>query len=143
MYPDIKQFFKNYEQRFNEALKGHEDIDGTVNSFADCFLEASPKGVICGNNDENFRKNIPKGNAFYKNIGTRLMKIKNIEVTQLNDIHFMAKVFWHSEYEKQDKTQLSIDFDIIYLLQYRDVQLKIFAYITGDEQAELQKHGLV
>jgi len=38
---------------------------------------------------------------------------------------------------------VNIDFDVIYLLQYRDQHLKIFAYITGDEQAELQKNGLI
>lgn len=143
MIAAIKEFFSRYEHRFNEALAGREDIDGMVSCFAECFIEANPKGVMCGANNDEFRKNIPKGNAFYKNIGTRLMKITNIDITTLNDAHYIAKVYWHSEYERKDNKEVSIDFDVIYLLQYRDQRLKIFAYITGDEQAELQKHGLI
>lgn len=143
MIAAIREFFNQYEQRFNDALAGKEDIDATTNSFAECFIEANPNGVMCGANNDEFRKNIPKGNAFYKNIGTKLMKIENIDITRLNDAHYMAKVYWHSEYERKDNTEVSIDFDVIYLLQYREQHLKIFAYITGDEQAELQKNGLI
>lgn len=140
----IDAFFDAYARRFNEALTGKEpDIEATVNSFAGCFIEASPLGVNCGKNDESFREAIPKGNAFYKSIGTESMNIESKQVTELDDYHFMVKVRWNSAYRKQDGSPEIIDFDVYYFLQYREEQLKIFAYITGDEQKVLKERGLL
>jgi len=139
----IKNFFTAYESRFNAALNGNDDIDGVVNSFASCFLEASPAGINCGKNDESFRAAIPKGNAFYKSVGTKSMKITGIEITTLDELHFMAKVYWHSVYEKADKTDVAIDFPVIYFLQSGNSHLKIFLYITGDEEKALKENGLL
>ena len=83
------------------------------------------------------------GNQYYRDIGTTSMRVANITITPLNDTHVAAKVSWHSEYRRKDGNEVAIDFDVIYLLQYRNDTYTIFAYITGDEQAELRKHGLV
>ena len=140
---EIKQFFKVYEERFNKALAGDDDIAGTAGAFAACFIGANPNGVMCGSNNEDFRKNIPAGNAYYRSIGTKRMQIKHMDIMSLDEIHYSARVSWHSEYERKDGREISIDFDVIYMLQYIGNSPKIFAYITGDEQAELQKHGLI
>jgi hypothetical protein len=139
----IKKFFSGYETRFNDALNGKEDIEATVNSFTSCFMSASPAGVNCGKNDDSFREAIPKGSAFYKSIGTRAMKINSVEITGLDDLHYMVKVSWDSWYEKKSKEQVSISFDVIYFLQLKDNELKIFLYITGDEQKVLKENGLI
>jgi hypothetical protein len=146
----IKAFFQDYEDRFARALEGDnkiegavDDIEGTVNAFAENFIEANPAGVIVGKNDESFRKMIPKGNEFYRSIGTRSMKIRDIEITMLNDYHVLATVDWDSRYERTDGKSIAIEFQVIYLLQYRDDALKIFAYITGDEQKALKEAGLI
>ena len=139
----IRNFFLAYEARFNDALNGKEDIDGFVDSFASCFLGASPAGITCGKNDDSFREAIPKGNAFYRNIGTKSMKIMGLEITPLDELHLMVKAHWDSLYEKKNKDIVSIKFAVIYFLQSKGDEYKIFTYITGDEQKVLQEHGLI
>jgi hypothetical protein len=146
----VKQFFQAYEARFMRALQGDnkvegavDDIEGTVNAFAEHFIEASPAGIVVGNNDETFRKMIPRGNDFYRTIGTQLMKIRDIDVTELNEYHVMATVEWDSRYIRKDGKDIAISFEVVYLLQHRDGELKIFAYITGDEQQALREAELI
>jgi hypothetical protein len=141
----IQEFFDAYAGRFNKALGDNfqDDIEGTTSAFADCFIEASPVGISCGKNDENFRAQIPKGNAYYRSIGTQSMNVKSIDVTPLDDYHAQAKVYWQSRYQKKDGSNVTIDFEVIYMLQILNGPPKIFAYITGDEQKVLQEHGLI
>jgi hypothetical protein len=92
-------------------------VDATVNSFASCFLEASPAGNNCGKNDALFREAIPKGNAYYRNIGTKSMKIDSLDITKLDDLHYMVKVHLDYLYEKKNNEKVAIRFDVIYFLQ--------------------------
>ena len=71
------------------------------------------------------------------------MKITDLEVTELDDLHSMAKVHWDSRYGKPDGEELQIDFDVFYFVQFINGEPKIFAYITGDEKTVLSKHGLI
>jgi hypothetical protein len=139
----IENFFKAYEQRFMDGLKGKVDVNGTIASFAECFMESSPVGVNCGRNDAKFREVIPKGYEFYKSIGTQSIKILSKEITVLDEFHMMCKVHWQSKYLTKDKKEEVIDFDVFYFLRYLNDELKIFAYITGDEQKVLKERGLV
>lgn len=139
----IEAFFNAYAARFNAALGGKDpDIEATTAAFASCFVEASPAGIVCGQNDGQFRKAIPEGYAFYRKIGTRSMDIDALDVTVLDDLHALVKVHWKATYDKAGES-LEIKFDVFYLLQEKAGQLKIFAYITGDEQAVLREHGLI
>jgi hypothetical protein len=54
----------------------------------------------------------------------------------------MIKIHWLSEYLKKDNSHLSIDFDVFYFVQYVNGAIKIFSYITGDEQKILKENGL-
>jgi len=139
----IDKFFEDYAIRFKDAIGGKDpDIDGTVRSFSECFIEASPLGVHCGKNDEKFREVIPQGYAFYKSIGTRTMAIVSKEISILDEFHAMVKVYWHSTYVK-NKDMAKIEFVVYYLVQLREGLPKIFAYITGDEQKVLKEKGLI
>jgi hypothetical protein len=139
----LDDFFRAYEKRFNDFLSGKElDMEGTVKSFAKFFVGASPLGVNGGANDDNFRPFIEKGYAFYKSIGTRAMKIVGSDITLLDDFHAMAKIHWRAVYDKKGK-EVVIDFDVIYFVQILNNEMKIFAYITGDEQKALKENGLV
>lgn len=138
----IRQFFADYEKAFEKGIAGKPDVMGTVNSFAHVFVEASPLGIIGGTNDNKFRDAIPKGFDFYRKIGTKSMTIEKIDITAIDAYHYQAKVHWKAHYE-QTKLQVDIEFDVIYLLQYLNNKLEIFAYITGDEQAALRNHGLI
>lgn len=139
----VHAFFEAYEDRFNRALKSEMDVNEIAGAFADYFVEASPVGIIGSKNDDAFKERIPKGYEFYKSIGTQAMEIRALDVTQLNDMHYMVKACWHSVYEKKDGATEMIDFDVYYFLQEREGRLKIFSYITGDEQAVLKEKGLV
>lgn len=140
---EIGYFFDQYAARFNDALNNNKlDVQGTINSFTSCFVAASPLGVNCGKNDSEFEKAIPKGYDFYRSIGVTSMEITNREITILDDYHAMVKVFWHSLYHKQTGGTIAIDFAVIYFLQ-KIKELRIFAYITGDEQKALKEHGLI
>src|SRR6185503_9275886 len=132
----IKDFFAAYETNFGKALAGSVDAKLTASAFADCCIAASPRGVSCGNNDKKFLENILQGYAFYREIGTKSMKISSLTISELDEIHFMCKVRWESFYERPGIKE-EIDFDVIYLLQLITGRAKIFAYITGDEQKSL------
>lgn len=129
---------------FNKAIKGESsDVEETARSFADCIIAADPDGVHCGKNDEQFRTMIPKGYDFYKSIGIISMEIISKEITMLDNYHTMTKVHWKSGFVKKDNSNGSIEFDVIYFLQTKTNEHKIFGYITGDEQKVLRENGLI
>lgn len=139
----LEAFFKAYAKRFTDAIQGEKpDVKGVVNSFAESFIESSPAGIIAGKNNKKFKEMIPKGYEYYKSIGTTGMTIKSKEITFLDDFHSMVKVHWKSDYEKKDKSKVSIEFDVFYLLQEKDGEPKIFTYITGDEEKVIKDNGL-
>lgn len=140
----IHQFFDDYARRFNQALSGADpDVSRTVDSFATCFVEASPAGIICSKNDERFKDAIPRGYDFYKSIGTQSMKIGSKIITPLDEMHAMVKIHWQSLYVKQAGNKEEIGFDVHYFVQVKDNAVKIFAYVTGDEKKLLEERGLV
>lgn len=141
----VEEFFAAYAARMNRALGDppEEDAEATVTAFATCFIEASPEGVKCGQNNAEFKQAIPMGLQFYRSIGTKAMTIRATEITQIDEIHWMAKVSWGAHYEPKDGRKFDIDFDVTYLLQLKDDQPKIFCYVTGDEQQAYREHGLV
>lgn len=141
----LAAFFAEYEARTNRALADPPDVDveATVEAFANCFVGASPAGVQCGKNDQEFREAIPKGLQFYRSIGTQRMNIVAIATTRLDDLHAMSRVSWKAEYIKKDSSPTSIEFDVIYLTQLSGDEPRIFCYITGDEQQAYKDHGLI
>ena len=141
---EIENFFNRYEARINDALSGAEpDIEEVVNSFASEFIEASPAGVISAKNDKKFRKAISQGWNFYKKIGIRSMDILSMQITLLDKLHAIVKVHWNSSFVRKNKTNGDIAFDVFYLMQKTGDDLRIFAYIAGDEQQALKDEGLI
>lgn len=138
----IEQFFEAYEKRLAEGLAGNAVAEETAKAFADFFVEASPVGIIGGENNQEFRDRVPKGYDFYRSTGITKMEIRQLDITELNELHYMVEVYWESFYEKDGQPD-SIEFSVIYFLQHLNGTLKVFAYITGDEQAILKERGLV
>lgn len=140
----LRNFFNEYAKQFNRALReSTADVEATARSFSRCFIGASPAGVACGNNDEEFRTVMAQGYAFYKNIGITAMAIVRTESTLLNELHSMTKVKWKSSFVRKDGSGGAIEFENYYFTQLTEGQPKIFAYITGDEQAALKENGLI
>ena len=139
----LEAFFDAYQKRFADALEGKKpDVDGVVNSFAESFIESSPAGIMAGKNDAKFKEMIPKGYEFYKSIGATGITVKSREITLLDDLHSMVKIGWKSDYEKKDGEPVTIEFDTFYMISEKDDTLKIFAYVTGDEEKAIKDHGL-
>ena len=140
----LKDFFNLYAERFNSALRGEgADIEGTAAAFADCLIAASPQGVNCGSDNEDFRKAMSQGYAFYRIIGVTAMDILSAESTLLDDLHEMTRILWRFRYTRKDLAEGSVDFENIYFTQSKNNETKIFAYITGDEQAALREKSLI
>lgn len=140
----IDDFFEEYALRFQHALSGsNPDVQGTANAFAASFIEASPAGIRCSANDEAFEQAIPMGYDFYKRIGTQKMEIGSKEITVLDDLHALVKIHWLSSYLKKDGQTINIGFDVFYLIQSQGENIKIFCYITGDEEQALSAYGLL
>lgn len=138
----LDAFFDAYAQKFNESLKGETDVESMVNSFAESFIEASPKGIMEGKNDAEFKKGAVKGYEYYKNIGTKSMDIMDKSITLLDEFHAMVKIGWKGTYEKKNGEALTIEFDVFYMVQELNGSIKIFAYVTGDEEKALKDNGL-
>jgi hypothetical protein len=140
----IEVFFNHYCEEFNKAINEESpDIELTAELFSTCFIGASPSGVDCGQNNEIFRDAMREGYAFYKSIGITSMDIVSKNITLLDDFHAMVKVGWKSTFLKSDGLKSSITFENIYFTQTRGARPKVFAYITGDEQAALKEAGLI
>lgn len=140
----IDQFFSSYEANFNNGMLGvTDDVKNSIrSSFASCFAESSPVGVICGQNNPEFVNRIEQGFKLYKSIGTKSMQIISKDIRAIDTLHYIVKVNWRYTAKKADN-DVVIDFDTHYLLTRSDGSLKIFAYITGDEQKALKEHGLM
>jgi hypothetical protein len=138
----IEEFFSNYEQNFNNALGGADMEEHMRQSFASCFVESSPGGVVCGQNDAKFLENMRAGLDMYRKIGTKSMSITSKDISLIDELHASAKIYWRYTYEKDGKEGF-IDFHVFYFLNFVDGNPKIFSYIAGDEQRALKEHGLV
>lgn len=140
----IDNFFNQYSEIFNHAIKtAVPDMEQTAGLYAECFIGANPLGVQCGRNDREFRSVMLKGYAFYKEIGIISMEILSKEITILDEFHTMTKVRWKSNFIKKDNAKGEIQFENIYFTQTKENQHKVFAWITGDEQAALKEQGLI
>lgn len=140
----IERFFEAYAAQFARALTDppEVDVEATAAAFADCFVEAGPRGVSCGRNDDAFRAMIPKGYAFYRQIGITAMRLRAFAPSQLDPRHWGVRIGWEAAYEKGGTTG-TIGFEVLYFVQVTGDGPRIFAYITGDEETELRAVGLL
>lgn len=140
----IEDFFKAYEKSFQKAIEGTPfDPKILAANFTGSFLQASPKGVMTGKNDKKFLETLPKIYEHYRLIGTQSMKIGEQVVIPIDELHSMVKIHWLSAYLRKDGKKITIDFDVHYLLQHIGGQVKIFAFIAGDEEKVMKEHGLI
>jgi hypothetical protein len=142
--PDYDAFFQNYAKAYERSLGDSVDVEAIRAFFAEAFLSASVGGnVAVGANDTTFVETLRKGYAFYKAIGTLSMSVRRVEPERLYENHDRVRVFYLARYRKRDATEVSIPFDVMYLLQRRSGGPKIFGFIAGDEMATYRSYGLV
>lgn len=139
--PDYEEFFREYAKAYERSLRESVDVAAIRSFFAEAFLSAGVNGqVATGANDETFEESLRRAYAFYKAIGTISMKIDRVEPEALYENHDRVRVFYSAGYRKKDGTEVSIPFDVLYLLQRRSAGPKIFGFIAGDEMAVYREH---
>jgi hypothetical protein len=139
----VEKFFERYESCFNRSLAGDMDTDEVAALYASEFIAASPVGVITGKNDAQLKQLMAQGYARYRAIGTKEMRIREVRVSTLDDYHCVAHVAWTATYARKDQSDVAIDFDVHYFVQKLDGEPKVFGWVSGDEQALLEKRGII
>jgi len=143
MEKSVKQLFERYEKLFRMALGGEADMDEVVSSYARAFVAASPAGVNVGRNDEQLKQVMRQGFENYRRIGTKDMRLRNVRIAPIDEHHCLAHVAWTGIYDRGGEPDISIDFEVHYLVQQLEDRPKIFGWISGDEQAVLKQHGII
>jgi hypothetical protein len=143
METSVRKLFERYERVFNAALHGDVDMDDVAALYAADFIAASPAGVMTGKNDEQLKQVMAQGYARYRTIGTKEMRIRGLRISPMDEHHCVAHVAWRATYVRNDKPDVTIDFDVHYLVQRLGAEPKVFGWVSGDEQAVLKEHGII
>lgn len=138
----VERLFDSYADIFNAALNGKPDLDALADLYEDSFIGAAPMGVMVGSKGEAFEKAMSAGFDRSRKIGTKSMAIRRVRVEHVDDLHAVARVDWRATYETDDGQKL-IDFTNAYLTRTEGGRARVFGWITGDEEAELRKHGII
>lgn len=139
----VTRLFERYERFFRTSLAGDVNMDEVAALYAPEFIAASPAGIMAGKNDDEFRRAMEQGYAYYRAIGTKEMRIRNVRVSPIDRHHCIAHVAWTATYAREGQPDVAIDFDVHYVVQQLDGDPKIFGWISGDEQAVLKQHGII
>lgn len=83
-----------------------------------------------------------QGYARYRAIGTRAMRMRGLRISPMDEHHCVAHVAWRATYARKDQPDVTIDFDVHYLVQQLGAEPKVFGWVSGDEQALLREHGI-
>jgi hypothetical protein len=140
----VEELFSRYELLFNQAVGSDEpDMDEVASLYASEFIAAAPAGVMTGKNDDKFKQVMAQGYARYRAIGTKEMRIRDVRLSPIDEHHCLAHVAWTATYARKDEADKTIDFEVHYLIQQLEDEPKVFGWISGDEQEQLKKHGIV
>ena len=139
----VEKFFQKYEQFFMQSLSGNVIFDEITELYAPEFIAASPMGVMTGKNDIDFQKALSYGYEQYRKMGTIGMHICKIKVYPIDEYHSVAHVSWRASYQKSDKSRVDIDFEVHYLMQEIKGKLRVFGWISGNEQEVLRENGII
>jgi hypothetical protein len=140
---DIQELFQQYQEFFRNAIKGEVDMEQGAAFYATAVIGAAPAGVMVAQNDEQFKLVMQQGFDTYREVGTKDMRIRGIDITPIDELHCLARVSWTAVYDRGDYPDTSIDFDVHYLVQQVQEKPKIFGWVSGDEQAVLKEHGII
>lgn len=140
----IRQFFDDYTKSFNASLRHGAAVDAKSmrNSFAGYFVESSPTGVQGAKNGLLFGFVIPRGFRHFRRIGKTAIRLAELQLTRIDDHHYMAKAHWDAAYRRPGGDTRHIGFDVVYFLTLHSGSPKIFSYITQDEKKVLRENGI-
>ena len=139
----LEKFFQRYQRFFMKSLNGKTNGDEMAELYAPEFIAASPFGVRAGKNDAEFQEALSCGYEQYRRIGTKGMRVRSIEMLPIDAFHCVANVAWTASYELTNRQQVDIDFNVYYLMQERNEKVRIFGWISGNEQELLKQYGVI
>ena len=139
----IGEFFRRYQHFFMEALAGRMDANELSELYTSDFIAASSAGIMTGKNDDTLRRHMIDGYDHYRAIGTKSMQVRHIRLSPIDDWHAVAHVGWTAVYAKAGQADISIEFDVHYLVQELEGQPKIFGWVSGAEEALLSESGVL
>ncbi len=142
MQQAVAELFDRYERETNAALVGEPNLDAINALYEDAFIAASPAGILTGAKGEAFTDAMTAGFAHHRAIGTQAMKVRHLRVEPIDDLHALAHVDWRATYDVGG-VHKDIDFTNVYLTRVAERRATVFGWITGDETAELRKHGVI
>jgi len=142
---ETRRLFEAYSAQSDAALGTPADfnLDVIIHSYAPYMVGSSPKGVFGAANDDALRKALPQSFAHYRAVGGTSMKATHIAVTPLDALHAIAHVDWDFAYTNKAGESGHVTFRNLYFVTIASGEPKIFAYITPDEEAAMEEHGLV
>lgn len=143
MDTSVRKFLERYESVFNRALSGDANMEEVASLYASELIAALPAGVGTAKNDAHLRQVMAQGYARHRAIGTKDMRIRDIRLSPIDDHHCVAHVAWTATYARRGGPDAAIDFDVHYLIRERHGEPKVFGWVSGDEEALLQQHGIV
>ena len=143
MEEEVRKLFQRYENFFKRSLAGEIDKEAVAELYASEFIEASPVGIMTGKNDDRLIQAMLQGYDYYREIGTRDMRIRGIRLSLIDDLHCVAHVSWTATYARNDLPETAIDFDVHYLVQVLNGAAKVFGWVSGAERAVLKEHGII
>ncbi|WP_160011207.1 nuclear transport factor 2 family protein [Rhizobium sp. 18055] len=138
----IRDLFGRYESETNAALAGKPDMAAISDLYEDAFIGSSAAGVMAGKKDEDFKKALATGFARNRKIGAQRIEVVELRAEEIDAMHALVHVDWRATYDS-DGSQKAIDFTNAYLTRLANGRCKVFGWITGDEDAELRRHGII
>ncbi len=139
----VERFFERYESLFNLALRKEVDMDDVAALYAAEFVAASPAGVFTGKNDDQLKRVMADGYERYRAMGTKAMRLRGVAVSAIDQLHCVAHVSWTAVYARPDHEDVTVDFDVHYLLRLQAGGVKVFGWVAGDEEALLRERGII
>ena len=70
------------------------------------------------------------------------MTVRAVRLSPIDDLHCVAHVGWTATYARPGRDDVAIDFEVHYLVQVLDGAAKVFGWVSGDEEALLEQHGV-
>ena len=114
---NVQELFQQYQEFFRNAIKGEVDMEQGASFYATAAIGAAPAGVMVAQNDEQCRLVMQQGFKASREMGTKDMRIRGIDITPIDELHCLARVSWTAVYDRGGDSDTSIDFDVHYLVQ--------------------------
>ena len=137
----VADLFARYEHLFAESLADPARAGDMEPLYTSDVLAASQQGVVAGKT-RDFLGALAQGFERYRAQGLRQMRVSSLRIVPIDEGHCLAHVGWNARYERDDLPSTTISFEVHYLVQLRQGEARVFAWIAGDEEAALREHGV-